>query len=396
MKEKLWNKGYTKLMLSNFMIYFAFYILTPLLPIYLSERFGAAKDTIGIVLSGYTIAALVVRPLSGYIVDSFSRKKVLIFCFFFFFIFFGGYIAAGSLIVFAVFRTLHGGPFGAVTVANSTAAIDVLPSSRRNEGIGLYGLSNNLSMAMAPSIGIYIYKFTHDFTILFWIALITAFIGLLIVCSVKIPTKEIVKNTKKLSLDRFFLMKAWVLAINIAFFGFCFGVLSNYLAIYSKEILGITGGTGSYFAILSGGLFLSRIQGSVALRQGKLTSNAGMGMLLAMVGYVLFATVKSPIGYYGSAVCIGLGNGHMYPAFLNMFVNIAKHNERGTANSSIMTSWDMGLGLGILLGGVVSEHFGYTTTFQMVALSQCLGVALFFLATKSYFLKNKRMDADVR
>lgn len=59
-------------------------------------------------------------------------------------IFFAGYIAASTILMFAICRTLHGGPFGAVTVANSTCAIDVLPASRRNEGIGLYGLSNNL------------------------------------------------------------------------------------------------------------------------------------------------------------------------------------------------------------------------------------------------------------
>lgn len=111
----------------------------------LSERnFGATKDVIGIVLSGYTVAALIIRPFSGYVVDSFSRKKVLMVCLTAFAIFFAGYIAASTILMFAICRTLHGGPFGAVTVANSTCAIDVLPASRRNEGIGLYGLSNNL------------------------------------------------------------------------------------------------------------------------------------------------------------------------------------------------------------------------------------------------------------
>ena len=62
-------------MTANFMLYFAFYVLTPLLPLYLSERFGTTKDMIGIVLSGYTVAALIFRPFSGYIVDCFSRKK---------------------------------------------------------------------------------------------------------------------------------------------------------------------------------------------------------------------------------------------------------------------------------------------------------------------------------
>ena len=393
MKEKLWNSNYIKVMTANFMTYFAFYILTPLFPIYLSEQFGAPKDAIGLVLSGYTITALFIRPFSGFIVDSFSRKKVLMLCFFLFFLFFFGYIAASTLLMFALVRTLHGGPFGAVTVANSTAAIDVLPASRRNEGIGLYGLSNNLSMAIAPSVGIYIYKYTQDFGILFWIATAMTLLGFLISCSVQLPVKEIVKNKTKLSLDRFFLVRAWMLAINIAFFGFCFGVLSNYLAIYSKEILGITGGTGTYFALLSIGLFTSRIQGSKALGKGRLTSNAGMGMLLSMVGYILFVALPTPLGYYGSAICIGLGNGHMYPAFLNMFVNIAQHNERGTANSSILTSWDCGFGIGILLGGVVSEHLGYTATFWMVAMSQTMGVALFFISTKNFFLKHKRKDS---
>ena len=75
--EKLWNKNYCKVMVANFTLFFAFYILTPLLPLYLSEHFGTAKDVIGLVLSGYTITALMIRPLSGYLVDSFPRKLVL-------------------------------------------------------------------------------------------------------------------------------------------------------------------------------------------------------------------------------------------------------------------------------------------------------------------------------
>ena len=76
-KEKLWNANYCKAMVGNFMLFFSFYLLTPLLPIYLDAQFSADKDLIGLVLSGYVVAALVVRPFSGFIVDSFNRKKVL-------------------------------------------------------------------------------------------------------------------------------------------------------------------------------------------------------------------------------------------------------------------------------------------------------------------------------
>ena len=393
--EKLWNGNYIKVMVANFMLYFAFYLLSPLLPIYLSESFGAPKDTIGLVLSGYTIASLVIRPFSGYIIDSFDRKRMLVLFFALFALCFLGYIAAGTLLMFAIVRTVHGAPFGAVTVANSTCAIDVLPSSRRNEGIGYYGLSNNLAMAIAPSAGIYIYHFLGDFSALFWIALAVAVAGFAMASAVRIPQRELKRNKEKISLDRFFLTRAWMLAVNIALFGFCFGVLSNYIAIYSKEQLGITGGTGTYFMLLSMGLFMSRLQGAKALRQGYITRNAAHGMVLSAIGYTLFVAVPNPIGYYGSAILIGLGNGHMYPGFLNMFVNVAHHNERGTANSSILTSWDLGFGIGILLGGLVAEAVSYTASFWLVAVVNIAGVILYFTAARRFFLA-RNLNGQVR
>lgn len=396
-KEILWNANYIKVMTTNFLLYFAFYLLTPLLPLYLSETFGATKDTIGIVLSGYTVAALIVRPFCGYVVDSFSRKKVLMLCLSGFAVFFAGYIAAGTILMFAICRTLHGGPFGAVTVANSTCAIDVLPSSRRNEGIGLYGLSNNFAMAIAPSIGIYLHNMVDSYMILFWIAFVVAISAVLIAWTIRLPEKDIIRNKEKLSLDRFFLTRAWLLAINIAMFGFCWGVLSNYLAIYSKEVLSITGGTGTYFALLSMGLFSSRLQGRKALSQGKLTQNAAEGMLISLVGFTLFVAIPHPVAYYLSAILIGLGNGHLYPAFLNMFVHVARHDQRGTANSSILTGWDLGFGIGCLLGGIVAEHFGYTATFWMVAAENAVSVILFFLASRQFFERRKILqDLDFR
>lgn len=386
-QDKLWNANYCKVMAANFSLFFAFYVLTPLLPLYLSEHFGATKDVIGMVLSGYTITALLVRPFSGYVVDTFPRKKVLLICFTAFAIFFAGYLAASTLLLFLIVRTLHGGPFGALTVANSTVAIDVLPSSRRTEGIGYYGLSNNLAMAIAPTIGIFVYQWSGSFELLFWIALAVAVGGLMVDSTVKVKPQTSHLKPQTLSWDRFFLLRGWLLGVNMVAFGFSFGVLSNYLAIYGKEVMGITGGTGTYFMLCSVGLILSRIQGGKALRQGRLTHNAGSGMVISLIGYTLFILVPNMLGYYASALLIGLGNGHMWPAFQNMTINVASNNQRGTANSTILISWDIGMGLGILLGGVIAELISYGAAFWTVVLINGSGVALFFLATKQFFLK---------
>ena len=405
--ERLWNRDYCKVMTANFALFFAFYLLTPLLPLYLHETFGTTKDVIGLVLSGYTITALLFRPFSGFLVDSFPRKKVLLISYAVFAVFFVGYPAASTLLLFTIVRTLHGGPFGALTVANSTAAIDVLPSSRRNEGIGYYGLSNNLAMAISPTFAIFIYTQTQDFQLLFWLGFAIATFGFIVDSTVKLETKPAINDKRKLSMDRFFLERGWLVGFNMVFFGFCFGVLSNYLAIYGKQVLGMTGGTGAWFMLCAVGLMLSRLQGGKALRQGRLVHNASEGMVISLVGYTIFVLAPAlthvpflsqhtqpliAIGYYGSALLIGLGNGHLWPAFQNMMISMAHHNERGTANSTILISWDVGMGLGILVGGLVAELAGYTAAFWTVAVVNLAGVLLFFLRTRTFF--NLRQIAE--
>ncbi len=390
-KEVLWNREYIKVMVANFSLFFAFYILTPLLPIYLSEHFGASKDVIGLVLSGYTVAALLFRPFSGYVVDSFDRKKVLVFFMLLSFLFYGLYLLAGTLLLFALVRTLHGGPFGGCTVANSTVAIDVLPSSRRNEGIGYYGLSNNIATAIAPTAGIALYKYFDDFNILFVVALLFALLSTVVAASVKLPTRPVLADKKKLSLDRFFLIRGWFIGANMVFFAICYGVMSNYLAIYAKETLGITSGSGTFFLLLSIGLILSRLQGGKSLREGKLTRNAGIGILISTVGYTVFIISPHPVCFYASALLVGLGNGHLWPAFQNMIISVAHHNERGTANSTLLTSWDLGMGIGIVLGGVIAEYLGYSAAFWTVVAVHVAGVAMFFSTTRKMFVQ-RRLD----
>lgn len=389
-KPKLWNGNYLKIWTGNFLIHFSFTLIVPLLPLYLSETFGANKQTIGLCLAGYTVMALIIRPFSGYVVDNFPRKAVLLICNFFFFALFTGYLAAGSITVFTIFRTLHGAPFGATTVAASTVAIDVLPSERRAEGIGYYGLSNNLATAIGPVVAIYVLQaFSGNFQALFWLSLLFSLFGLLLDATIDLPRRDSVPEKKVISLDRFFLLKGWKEALAMLCYAFSYGVISTYVAIYGKEELGITSGTGLFFSLFAVGLIVSRLTGAHALRHNLVSRNAGIGVVVAACGFLLFALLNNPVGYYGAAFVIGMGNGHMYPAFQNMFVNLAPNSQRGTANSSILTSWDAGVGLGVLAGGLLSEHFGYHCAFWAAATVNTLGMVYYFLRVRGHFEKNK-------
>lgn len=391
-EDRLWNSNYIKACSANFMLYFSFMVVTPLFPLYLSEVFGATKDETGLVLSGYALTALLIRPFSGFLVDSFPRKLVLLVCYGLFFVLFGGYLVAGSLLSFCILRTLHGAPMGATTVANSTVAIDVLPSSRRAEGIGYYGLSNNLGTAIAPTIGLLIYQWTANYNLIFLISLITAGIGFAINCSLRLKPRPLLLPKGvggSVSLDRFLLLRGWPEALCIAGYSFSYGVVSTYIAIYAKEELGITTGTGLFFFLLCVGLMSSRLIGAKGLRQGRVAENATHGVIISFFGYLLFAALHNVWGVYGAALIVGLGNGHMFPAFQTMFINLASSSQRGTANSTLYTAWETGVGLGIILGGIVAEFFSYGTAFWIAWLGNTAGVIFFFTYTRQHFLRNR-------
>ena len=388
-RERLWNANYLKTWCANFMLFFSFMLLTPLLPLYLNETFGADKQLIGFVLSGYTLTALIIRPFSGYLVDSFPRRTVLLTAYFLFSLCFAGYLAAGSLLLFAVIRTLHGAPFGASTVSNSTVAIDVLPSSRRAEGIGYYGLSNNIATAIGPTVALVIYGACQSYDVLFWIAFLVSALGLAIDWSLRLRPRATVADKPPMSLDRFILLNGWSESLCMICYACSYGVLSTYIAIYGKDELGITGGTGLFFMLLSIGLICSRLVGSRSLRRGLIVQNAAAGTAISLGGYLLFAALHNSWGYYGAALVIGLGNGHMFPAFQTMFLNLAPNDRRGTANSTLLVSWDIGVGIGIMLGGSFAEHLGYHAAFWMAWVANAAGVLLFYLHTRRHFLRHR-------
>lgn len=364
------------------MLFFSFMLVVPLLPIYLQEQFAASKEAIGVVLSGYTAVALLTRASSGYLVDRYPRKQMLVLGFVLLTLFFAGYLAAGSLLLFAAVRTMHGLPFGLSTVSNSTVAIDVLPASRRAEGIGYYGLSNNVATAISPSIGLWMYETWHNFDLLFCCSMGAALLGVFCVAGIKIDEqarREIANKSHSVKgLNRFFLMDGWPQGLSIACYSFAYGVVSTYVAIYGRESLGIRTGSGLFFALLATGLIVSRLFGSRSLRKGKVLHNATIGTCLSALGYLLFASLHNEWGYYGCAIFVGLGNGHLWPAFQTMFVSLGKASQRGVANASLLTSWDLGVGLGVVTGGSLIEHFGYHSAFWGAWIIETCGV-LFYL-----------------
>lgn len=388
-RPPLWTSNFCAVAMGNFLLFFAFYLLLPVLPVYLADRFGADRSVTGVVLASYTVMALLIRPVGGCLVDTFPRKRVLLVCYTMFMLFFFGYLLAGTLLLFGIIRTLHGVAFGLVTVSNSTMAIDVMPSERRGEGIGYYGVSNNLAMAIGPSLSLFLYERMPDFNCIFMLSIVAAFMGLCCVSTIKAPVRNNGGTTSVLSIDRFILLKGLPEMLSVMFFSFGYGILSTYLAVYGRDEIGVTGGSGLFFIIMSCGLVLSRLRAGKNLNRGLVAQSVVWGMVFCLAGYALFVTVLVPVAYYAAAFIFGLGYGTMCSAFQAMFINLAPHSRRGTANSSYFTSWDLGIGLGVLAGGYIAECTDYATAYRLALCVSAVGLVLFVCVIRGHFERNK-------
>ncbi len=250
-KPKLWSLSYLNVCIANFLMACSFNLLMPSIPLYITEQMGGvAQSKTGIVLASYAIALMFVRPFSGYMVDLYSRKKILLIAFSCYVLIFFGYFWASTILIFVIVRFLHGITWGLSTVSSSTLAIDVVPSERRAEGIGYYGTFMNVAMAIGPFVAIHIYN-TWGFDPLLWCAIGMGTLGIITVALIKAPERPKVEQSQKISLDRFFLLKGWPIFLNQLLPCFAWGTIGPFVAQYGKEI-GIPN-AGIFFLFWAGG-----------------------------------------------------------------------------------------------------------------------------------------------
>lgn len=394
-KDHLITPSYCCILAANFLLYFGFYLLMPVLPFYLTEIFNADNATIGIILSCYTIAALCIRPFSGYFLDTFYRKPLYLFAYFVFTSIFAGYLVASTLTLFTLLRIVHGFAFGTVTVAGNTVVIDIMPSSRRGEGIGYYGLTNNTAMSIGPMVGLFLHD-AYSFKVIFICALVSCILGLIMANLVKTPPKPLVKR-EPISLDRFILLKGIPAGVDLLLLSVPYGMTSNYIAMYAQQI-GITAEAGFFFTFMAIGMAISRMFSGRLVDKGKITQVISVGMYLVCIcffilsscGYLIkWNAALSTYLFFGTALFLGIGFGTMFPAFNTLFVNLAPNNQRGTATSTYLTSWDVGIGGGMLLGGYIAQISTFDKAYLFGTVLAIISTLYFNFKVAPHFNKNK-------
>ncbi len=181
-KEPLWTRTFILLALANLLLFFGFQMLLPTIPAYVTQL-GGDNSAVGMVIFILTISALIIRPFSGAALDMLSGKLILIIGSIITLIAIGSYIAAASVGIIYLLRVVHGIGWGISTTTYGTMASNIIPASRRGEGMGYFGLASTLAMAIGPMSGIAIinsFSFTVLFTVSFVLTLLSMLVSMLV------------------------------------------------------------------------------------------------------------------------------------------------------------------------------------------------------------------------
>ena len=152
-----------------------------------------------------------------------------------------------------------------------------------------------------------------------------------------------------------------------------YGAIISFITLYGKEI-GVNN-AGPFFMVLAIGLGLTRMySGKIFDRSGPKTLSV-TGILLLVFGFFILATFRCYVGFHISALILGFGFGTLFPLNQAMVNNLVKPHQRGAANSTLFTAFDVGIGIGMILIGFLADKIGLANSFYICS-AICL-IALF-------------------
>lgn len=385
MKDKLWTRNFMLISFANLLMAIAFYFLLPTLPIFLKEKLGATSSQIGMVLAFYTIAALIIRPFVGYAIDSFGRKTLYLLSFIIFSAMFFGYSLALSIGFMIVLRFMHGLTWGSLTTSGSTIAVDLIPAPRRGEGISLFGLSMTIAMALGPMIALTVLG-DGNYTRLFVTAIGISTCGLILALCINYPLYKPLNANRTFSISKLIEPSSIPISLNVLLITFTYGGLLSFSALYGKEI-GVQN-SGPFFLILSIGIGVSRFfSGSIFDKTGPFKITV-IGLIILALGFPVLALIKNSIGFHFSAILIGLGFGIIMPTFQAIIISLVPPEKRGAANSTYFTSFDLGIGLGMVFVGLLAQKLGFSNAFLICTFFELLALLVFITYSYKHYKKH--------
>lgn len=388
---QLWGKNFLIVSGINFLIMFIYYMLLVTIGSYVVTEFLASKSLSGLVAGIMVIGCLFGRFVTGYFIEIMGCRKVLYIGTILFVITMSLYLIAFNLPLLIIIRFISGIAVGIIGTVTGTVIVYIIPIHRRGEGISYFSLSTILAAAFGPFVGILLIQYV-PFTTLFYfgivVGLICFAIGLLLnIHNLNIGNSQPVnKNWFKLS--NYIEPKALNIAIVVMIAGMGYAAIQAYISAYAKEINLITAAS-FFFAVYSIAILISRpFTGRIIDIKGE-NIIVYPALLILAFGFILLSQAHSALILLLSGILIGLGFGNFQSTAQTIAVKVSPFHKMGQATSTFFILFDLGIGLGPYLLGLLEPYIGFRGIYFLASI-----ISLFCIVAY-YFLHGRKTNLAV-
>lgn len=366
--EKIWTKSFISIALTQFLVFIAFYTLLTTLPIYVINHLGGSEADGGLVVTVMLIAAIIIRPFSAKLLDIIGKKKGLVLSVTLFTMTTFFYIWIDQLIPLLVLRFIHGISFGILTTVTGAIAADVVPRSRRGAGLGYFAMAMNLALVVGPFIGLTLLQ-TASFQTLFIVLSILLVAGVVSSLFVQIPASteyQTKKTSFRLKASDLIEIKALPIALISGLVGMAYASIMSFISVYA-ESLKLSTAASYFFLVFAIVMVASRPSLGRAFDERGPKFVLLPSLLIFSIGLLTLSFTTTAIMLLIAAGFIGLGYGTMLPGLQTMAIQSTDHSRSGHATATFFIFYDLGIGTGSFVWGLVVASFNFQNMYLINA-----------------------------
>lgn len=360
-------------------------MIIPELPDYLTQLGGAGYK--GLIISLFTITAMMSRPFSGRLTDTIGRVPVMIFGAAVCFVCSLFYPIITSLAGFFLLRLVHGFSTGFTPTGGTAYLADIIPAERRGEAVGLLGTAGAVGMAAGPALGGTLAN-QLGLDVMFYTSSLLGLISIVILWQIR----ETLKDKQKFSLqllkvrrEDIFEPLVWAPCLVMVFSVFAYGSLFTLIPDF-----------GQYHGIRNKGLlftYLTLASLLVRLIAGKASDIYGrvpvlrVSTFLIVISMTVIGTATSQLHLIIGVVLYGFAQGSTSPTLLAWATDLSSVQHKGRGIASLYIFMELGIGMGAFISGLVyaNNPTRFMPTFFMGALFALAGFG--YLLFYSYRVK---------
>ncbi len=367
----------------SFTVFLAAFQLFPTAPFRILAL-GGSESIAGMFLGLMTYASALSAPFTGALADRVGKRRMLIVSSLAAALFSVAYAMTTSVGLMLSIVVIHGVFWSALLTSAGALLTDIIPAHRRAEGMGYYGLATVLAIAVAPSIGLAIYR-------LGWAAvcLSAAMLNVVMTVLASRMLEDRPHHDAPFTIRGAIEWRVMVMAITLFLYSFGYGGITSFVALYATAN-GVTP-SGLYFMVFAAmSMGAGVVAGPLGDRLGH-TRLLAPALVLIVIGYALLAARGSRGWLVASAAILGLGFRSAYQFFTAHVLDSVAASRRGAAFGGILAAFDTGIGTGSIVMGLIIDRYGYRQAYATAACLAAVAIPYFYIARRIVWSPHPRV-----